>query len=63
MYPGKLEKIKFIYSGDSVEAVLDRLPTANVLKENSDGYTIEAEVYGKGIDMWIKSQGDMIEVL
>jgi len=63
MYPGKLEKIKFEYSGDSVEAVLDRLPTANILKEKENKYVIEAEVYGKGIDMWLRSQGDMIEVL
>ena len=33
MYGGKLRKIKFKYSGTCVEAVLDRMPTAKILKE------------------------------
>ncbi len=33
MYGGKLEKIKFAYTGPNIEAVLDRLPTARVLGE------------------------------
>lgn len=60
MYGGKLQKIKFKYSGESVEAVLDRLPTAKILDEQDGVYTISAEVFGKGIEMWIRSQGDKI---
>lgn len=60
MYGGKLQKVEFTYSGAFVESVLDRLPTANVLKEEDGKYTIKAEVFGKGIEMWIRSQGDMI---
>lgn len=60
MYGGKLEKIKFKYSGCSVEAVLDRLPTAKILDEEDGVYTISAEVFGKGIEMWLRSQGDVI---
>lgn len=63
MYGGKLQKIKFIYKGPSVEAVLDRLPTAQVLKQDENGYLINAEVFGKGIDMWLRSQGNMVEVV
>lgn len=33
MYGGKLQKVKFKYKGTSVEAVLDRLPTAKILEE------------------------------
>ncbi len=33
MYGGKLEKMKFVYTGPNLEAVLDRLPTARVLGE------------------------------
>ncbi len=33
MYGGKLEKMKFVYTGPNLEAVLDRLPTARVLSE------------------------------
>lgn len=61
MYGGKLQKIKFWYKGPSVEAVLDRLPTAKILQHDDNGYLISAEVFGKGIDMWLRSQGDMVE--
>lgn len=63
MYGGKLQKIKFWYKGPSVEAVLDRLPTAKILQHNGNGYLISAEVFGKGIDMWLRSQGDMVELI
>ena len=63
MYGGKLQKIKFWYKGPSVEAVLDRLPTAEILQRDGKGYLISAEVFGKGIDMWLRSQGDMVETV
>ena len=63
MYGGKLRKIKFQYFGDSIEAVLDRLPTAEVLGEKDGVYTVSAEVFGDGIDMWIRSQGDAVHML
>ena len=63
MYGGKLRTVRFQYSGLSIEAVLDRLPTAKVLEEKDGIYTVEAEVFGDGIDMWIKSQGATIEIL
>lgn len=63
MYGGKLQKIKFWYKGPSVEAVLDRLPTAKILQHNGNGYLISAEVFGKGINMWLRSQGDMVEMV
>lgn len=61
MYGGKLEQIKFRYTGPSLEAVLDRLPTAEVISGDSEGWTVSAEVFGKGIDMWLNSQGDYIQ--
>ena len=63
MYGGKLQKVKFKYSGPDVDAILDRLPTAQVLNEEDGVFTISAEVFGKGIDMWLKSQGDSIELI
>lgn len=60
MYGGKLQKTKFKYSGQSIEAVLDRLPTAKIISEENGIYTIEAETFGSGIDMWLKSQGSSI---
>lgn len=60
MYGGKLRKVTFEYSGYSVEAVLDRLPTAKIISENEGKYVIQAEVFGNGIDMWLRSQGKYV---
>lgn len=63
MYGGKLQKVTFKYTGTDVDAVLDRLPTAKILDEEDGAYTISAEVFGKGIDMWLRSQGDYVELI
>ena len=69
MMGGRLRKFTFEYSGYSVEAVLDKIPTAEIIKKtpHEDGirtiYTIKAEVFGYGIDMWLKSQGNNIVIL
>ena len=63
MYGGKLERIKFRYTGPSVEAVLDRLPTAKIISQDEKGWVIEAEVFGKGIEMWLRSQGENVRVV
>lgn len=60
MYGGRLRKVRFKYLGESVEAVLDRLPTARVVGEEDGAYVVEAEVFGKGIDMWVRGQGEVI---
>lgn len=63
MYGGELQKVKFQYSGTDIDAVLDRLPTSKILAEEDGIYTVSAEVFGKGIDMWLKSQGNMIKMI
>lgn len=63
MYAGELVRLQFRYTGENVEAVLDRLPTAKIIGEKEGESIIEAEVYGKGILMWLLSQGKMVEVL
>lgn len=63
MYGGRLERVRFQYTGPSIEAVLDRLPTARIVSREEDGWTVEAEVFGKGIEMWLRSQGDCVRVL
>ena len=62
MYGGRLQHIKFRYTGPSIEAVLDRLPTARILDQDNEGWTVEAEVFGKGIEMWVRSQGEYISL-
>lgn len=61
MYGGKLNRVKFKYVGPSIEAVLDRLPTAEIKGQDDEGWFVEAEVFGTGIDMWLRSQGNYIK--
>lgn len=65
MYTGDLIKIQFKFWGDSLEAILDRLPTAKILRydEKDNKPIIEAEVYGEGVKRWILSQKEFLEVL
>jgi len=63
MYGGKLKKVKFRYTGTDIDAILDRLPTAKILDEEDGAYIVSAEVFGSGIDMWLRSQGSYVELL
>lgn len=63
MFGGELRTIKFLYKGLSIEAVLDRFPTAEVLNHDDKGWLVKAEVYGDGVDIWLRGQGDLIEVI
>lgn len=60
MYGGKLKNVIFQYTGGAIENILDRLPTARILKKEGECYTIRAEVFGKGIEFWMASQQDNI---
>ena len=63
MFGGRLQTVKFTYSGPSIEAVLDRLPTAEIIDERDGVYTVRAEVFGKGIEMWMRGQGAVLQEL
>lgn len=63
MQTGELERVRFRFTGTSIEAVLDRLPNAKVVKEKDGSYILETKMFGKGIKMWLLSQGESIEVL
>lgn len=63
MYGGKLQTVRFKYKGTSIEAVLDRLPTAKAEKQEDGTYLVKAEVFGKGIKRWLRGQGDDVEVM
>ena len=63
MWKGKLRTVRFEFSGPSVQAVLDKLPTAKIIERLGDRkYLIEAETYGDGIKMWLLSQGSWVKV-
>ena len=61
MYGGRLQRVTFTYTGYDIDAILDRLPTAKILSEDNGTYQLEAEVYGKGIEMWLRSQGKYVK--
>lgn len=63
MFPGIERKIKFSYEGPSVQAVLDKLPTAKIVDVEGNKKIIEAEIYGTGINMFLLSQGSKVKVL
>lgn len=62
MWPGKLRTIQFEFTGSAIQAVLDKLPTAKIIERNGRTYTVEADVYGDGIKMWLLSQGRRVKV-
>ena len=64
MFPGKPITVRFSFSGLSVQAVLDRLPTARIIEKNGDKFILEAEVNdGRGLMMYLLSQGAWVKVL
>lgn len=65
MFPGDTVRICFEFSGFSLQAILDRLPTARVVERKAGGVSvIEAEVNGgRGILMYLLSQGAWVKVI
>lgn len=53
---GKLRKVEFRYVGQSLETVMDRLPGAAVKQKDMEGYVIEVETFGPGLEEWLKRQ-------
>lgn len=56
MYGGELTRVKFKYTGNDINYILDKLPLSNVIKQQENEYIVEYKGYGKGIYMWIKGQ-------
>lgn len=63
MMYGEFRKIKFEYMGKNVQAILDKIPTAKIIENDGNKYTLVAEVYGVGINKFLLSQGSTIKVL
>ena len=63
MFFGKLRRIRFWYTGPSLQAMLDKLPTAKIIERKRSDYLLEAEVYGDGIKMFLLSQGAYVKVV
>jgi hypothetical protein len=60
--------VTFEFWGRSIEAVLDRLPTAEIREKyfdedkNREIYKLTATIYGKGVKMWFLSQAEYLRV-
>lgn len=61
MRGGKLRRVKFLYKGDDINGIFDRLPTAEIVSKKRGVYTIRAEVFGDGIDMWFDMHKNDVE--
>lgn len=63
MFPGEYRKIKFEYTGESVQAILDKIPTAKIIDKYGNTSIIEAEIFGIGINMFLLSQGSRVKAI
>lgn len=63
MFGGEVEHMECIYKGKSIEALQDRLPTAEVKAQEDGSWYVKADIQGEGILMWLLSQGSQINVL
>lgn len=64
MFMGKRTRIRFVYTGPSIEAILDRFPTAEIVRRDEGEVELTAMVeYSRGTVMELLSQGSWIRVL
>ena len=64
MFMGKRIRIRFVYTGPSVEAILDKFPTAEIVRRDEGEVELTAMVeYSRGTIMELLSQGSWIRVL
>lgn len=63
MYSGPLKTILFEFTGPSIEAILDRIPGAEIMEQDGNKYVLKAECYGDGILMWLRTQGNYVKIL
>lgn len=63
MFGGEIRNLRFWYSGPSLEAIQDRIPTAKILERKDGRYLLVAQVLGNGAEMWLRGQGEYVELL
>ena len=63
MFGGELQTIRFNYYEPSAEVVLDKFSMAKVVDEQEGVCSMEAEVFGTGVKMWLLSQGGKVKVM
>ena len=63
MFGGPLKAIRFSCDKVALEAVLDKLPTAEIKEQKEGVFIIEAETFGNGAQMWLRTQDDKVKML
>ncbi len=64
MFMGERITLRFLYTGPSLQAILDLFPDCRIKSETNRGVEILTEVeYSKGTIMTLLSQGEWIQVL
>ncbi|UBH15779.1 helix-turn-helix transcriptional regulator [Macrococcus armenti] len=65
MFSGQNERITFEYYGPSIEAILDKFPDNKYskLESNHEHYKVDINASGRGVYMWLLSQGADIKVI
>lgn len=65
MYGGEWKSVCFEFNGGIIESVIDRFPTATLIKKDYENnrFVVEIEVVGDGILMWLLSQGSKVKIL
>ena len=64
MFMGKRTRIWFVYTGPSIEAILDKFPMAEIVRRDEGEVELTAMVeYSRGTIMELLSQGSWIRVL
>ncbi len=56
------ELVKQVTPNDRKHIVDFRIPTAKIVSEVYGVYTLEAESYGTGVEMWLRTQGEHVKI-
>lgn len=63
MYAGELFNIKLRCKRQALEAVLDRVPKFEILRENEEDILLMVTAFGEGFIRWVAMQGDKVEII
>lgn len=65
MYTGEWKRVRFEFNHGIIESVMDRFPTVKLIHSDyhNNRFTVEIEVMGDGILMWLLSQGSKVKVI
>ena len=63
MYTGDLMGIKLRCNKTALEAVLDRVPRYEILKEADDDVLLSVTAFGEGFIRWVAMQGKDVEII